>query len=407
MSMSWQDTAAVLADDTLNGADELVTSGVPGPVAAAYAEAQSTVEDIEPVQVTWRPGRSLTVRYRVTGHGLLGGDRQVVATIGNIPEGALVVEGPRSVVGVWVVPHDPLLPGLVPALDVPSVERLLKSLGAKESAKGVRLRSYRPGRRGVVEVEAEGSSIYLKVVPPSEVAALHARHRHLSTHIPVPDSLGFDRELGVVAMRALPGTSLRAVVKRKSPQLPSAVSIAAMINSLPDPPDDTAASSPIARSASMIGLLGRIVPDDRERLEELQAAIGSGSRGDRVPVHGDFHEAQILMTGAEPSGLIDVDGYGWGHPADDPSTMLGHLDMVARSCPDPKAVLAFAHELNRIWDSMVDPVDLRLRTAAVVLGLATGPFRVQLADWPHATRSRIDSAARWVESARSPGRLRS
>jgi len=401
--MALHETAAVLAGDTLRGAAELMTHGVPGPVAAAYAAADSWVESVEPVQITWRPGRSLTVRYRVIGHGLLEGDRQVVAIIGDIPEGALVVEGPESAVGIWVVPHDPLLPGLVSALDVPAVERLLASLGATKPVQRVRLRSYRPGRRGVVEVEADGSSIYLKVVPPAEVAALHSKHRHLSAQMPVPDSLGFSRELGIVVMRALPGSSLRAVLKRDSPELPAAAAIAALLDSLPDPPDDAVVPSPMARAARVTQLLFHIVPDERGRLEEIVGEIGSEPEADRVPVHGDFHEAQILMMGTRPTGLIDVDGYGWGHLGDDPATMLGHLDMLAPSCPHPKAVLGFAHHLNRIWDRIVDPVDLRRRTAAVILGLATGPFRVQLANWPEATRHRIDSAVQWLESSRSIG----
>lgn len=401
--MSRQETAAVLASDTLAGAAQLVAEGVPGPLVAAYEEAESWVETATIVQVTWRPGRSLTVRYRVSGHGVLEGERQVVATLGEIPVGALVVEGAESKVGVWVVPHDPRLPGLVSALDAVTVEELLRSLGATEPVEKVRLRSYRPGRRGVVEVEAGGSSIYLKVVAPDAAEDLHARHRHLSAVMAVPNSLGLSRELGIVAVRALPGSSLRAILRGDSPDLPSAGSIAALIDSLPDPLDDASASSPIARATRMAELLARIVPDQEWRLDEILAEIGSESDVGLVPVHGDFHEAQILIVGNRPTGLIDVDGYGWGHPADDPATMLGHLSMLAPSCRDPRAVLGFAHGLNRTWDRIVDPFELRRRTAAVALGLATGPFRVQLASWPEATRSRIETARQWVESARSIG----
>lgn len=401
--MSVNDTASVLADDTLPGASQLVIERTPEPLVAAFDEAGSRIESVTPVQVTWRPGRSLTVRYRVTARGLLEGERQVVATIGDIPDGALVVQGPEGSVGVWIVPHDPRLPGLVSALDRGTVGELLRSLGAAEPVEGVRLRSYRPGRRAVVEVEARASSIFLKVVPPGEAESLHTRHRWLSEAMPVPDSLGFSRQLGIVAMRALPGSSLRAVFKGRSPELPPPASIAALLDSLPDPADDTQSPSPIARAARMAELLARIVPDAATKVEEILGEIGSEPGGSRVPVHGDFHEAQILVRHKRPTGLIDVDGYGWGHPADDPATMLGHLDMVAPSCPDPKTVRAFGHDLNRIWDRILDPVDLRRRTAAVVLGLATGPFRVQLANWPEATRNRIDSAVEWAESARSSG----
>jgi len=48
---------------------------------------------------------------------------------------------------------------------------------------------------------------------------------------------------------------------------------------------------------------------------------------------------------------------------------------------------------------VTDPVSLRLRTAAVVLGLATGPFRVQEANWPAVTERRIALSEEWVLSA--------
>jgi hypothetical protein len=60
----------------------------------------------------------------------------------------------------------------------------------------------------------------------------------------------------------------------------------------------------------------------------------------------------------------------------------------------------YAGGLLRIWDRMVDPTDLRRRVAAVVLGLATGPFRVQRDNWPSGTMQRIEMAERWVRSAR-------
>jgi hypothetical protein len=47
---------------------------------------------------------------------------------------------------------------------------------------------------------------------------------------------------------------------------------------------------------------------------------------------------------------------------------------------------------------VVDAAELRRRTAAVVLSLATGPHRVQEAGWQVATRARLDLATRWLHS---------
>ena len=43
---------------------------------------------------------------------------------------------------------------------------------------------------------------------------------------------------------------------------------------------------------------------------------------------------------------------------------------------------------------------LRPRVAAAVLGLATGPFRVQQAGWAEHTQRRLELAAQWVASSR-------
>jgi hypothetical protein len=59
--------------------------------------------------------------------------------------------------------------------------------------------------------------------------------------------------------------------------------------------------------------------------------------------------------------------------------------------------------LIEMLDMLVDPADLRRRTAAVVLSLATGPFRVQSADWPEATAQRVSLASKWVMSALEVG----
>jgi hypothetical protein len=397
--MSFSETGKVLSSDRLEGADSLVVAGAPWPVSALYEMTGTPVESVTPIQVSWRPGQSVLVRYRVRAStGPLAGEKQVVAIVGDIPKGAIEVEGPTGRAGTWVVPDDPMLPGLRSALHVATVTRLLRSLGSFDDVGRVRLRSYRPGRRGVVEVSAGINTVYLKVVRLSEVEALHQKHRYLAERMPVPDSLGFSRDLGVVVMQALPGTDLRRILRAGSGSYPEATSIAALLEAIPEPPEHIqrqSLSNPLPR---LVDFLHRVVPDLSGTLEALGAALETG--GSRlVPVHGDFHEAQILMIDSAPAGVIDVDSYGWGDPAQDPATMLGHLNMLAQSVPDPGPVLQLARDLNAIWDRRVDPVELRKRTATVILGLATGPFRVQKPDWPDLTRSRVRIAEQWARSA--------
>ena len=388
-------------DASLPGFDELMNSPVPAPVAALYEAAGSTIESISRIQATWRPGRQLTVRYRALGDGGgLAGQNDLVATVGRLPDGAMRVEGPDGAVALWVVPDDPMLPGLRSALHAPTVTRLLSDLGSEQEVARCRLRSYRPGRRAVVEVRASSSSIFLKVVPPFEVDALHERHRHLAELLPVPDSLGVARGLGIVVMHALPGTDLRTLLRNGGTPIPPVPAVAGMIRDLPPPRPDWSAPSPVDSMPRVVELLQHLLPGEGQRLDGIAETFGSTGAGPKVPVHGDFHEAQILVDSSRPVGLIDVDTFGWGHSADDPATMLGHLHLLAPGCRLPHQAIDLARGLNRLWDEGLDPVDLRLRTAAVVLGLATGPFRVQSSNWPEETISRIEVAEQWVESAR-------
>ncbi|HUG07899.1 MAG TPA: phosphotransferase [Acidimicrobiia bacterium] len=388
-------------DDDLGGFAELIHSPLPGPIAAIYEAAGTTIDAIALIQNTWWPGRQLTVRYRISGsEGELSGDNDVVATIGRIPAGAAIVEGPDGPVGLWVVPDDPMLPGLRSTLDIPTVSRVLADLGSTDEVTRARLRSYRPGRRAVVEVRAGRSSIFLKVVPPAQVDELHEKHRFLSDFLPVPDSLGVAPDLGVVVMRALPGKDLRTALRAGTHPLPDAATLARMIEGLPQPPAGWTSKSPFETLPNLVALLGGLLPTERDRLDLLVGEIGSERGTERVPVHGDFHEAQILTRGEMPIGLIDVDTYGWGHSGDDAATMLAHLHLLAPSCANPAQTMSLARDLNLYWDTKVDPTDLRLRTAAVVLGLATGPFRVNRPNWVTETIERIVIAEQWVQSAR-------
>jgi hypothetical protein len=392
-------TRPQLHDPELPGFESLLTDDLPGPVSALLAEAESQLDQITPIQVTWRPGRQLIVRYRLTASGGgLAGQNDVVAVIGEIPEGSVVVEGPQAIAGMWVVPDDPGLPGLRSALHVPTLGRLLADLGSDDVPRFARLRAYRPGRRAVVEVGAGGSSLFLKVVPPANVASLHAKHRFLSDHVPVPDSLGLAPDLGIVVMGSLVGVDLRSML-RKGESIANHLVIPALVDSLPDPDPAWKTQSQVQSLPLVVDLLRRLVPDEAARLLNLQDRIGQDTDEGLVPVHGDFHEAQIIVDSGRVSGLIDVDTFGWGRPGDDAATMLGHLHLLAPGTQDPGQVVALARELNRHWDSRVDPVDLRKRTAAVVLGLATGPFRVQQPNWPEETTKRIEIAEQWVDSA--------
>ncbi|MBY5163059.1 phosphotransferase [Salsipaludibacter albus] len=392
-----------LADPDLPVVEELFAPGVPGPVAAAVASVGARAEHAALRQVTWWPGSSCTARWDVemADGGPLTGGLDIVATTKRAPAGALEVVADDDRVAVWAVPHDPFLPGLPAVLDSDVAADLVRRLGGGATTMRTRLRAHRPTRRAVVEMSGLGPDrLYAKVVRPGRARDLHDRHVELSEVLPVPPSLGVDDERGVVVMSHLEPPTLRRVLEDPTAVLPDPGELLALATGFPEVSDARTTSSPIERLPGLVELLQAIVPHERARLDWLLEAVGTDGVTDRQPVHGDFHEAQVLVDDGRVAGVLDVDGVGTGRPADDTATLLGHLAIWGTISNQPHRVRTWADEVLRRADSVLDPVDLRLRVAAVVAGLATGSFRVQRADWPADTSRRIDLALRWVASAR-------
>ena len=401
MSVTNPATSA-LRDERLPELETLLAAGIPEPLEAAMAASGVTVEAAEAVQVTHWPGRSVTVRYKaeLVGPGVQG-SHQLVAIGGKVPDGAAVVASGSHRIGIWRVPFDPFLPGLSAALNPPAAAALMAQLGVQGDGWATKLVAYRPGKRAVVHVfgtvgQSTGS-VYLKLLPKDQIERLHDEHRKIARELPIPQSLGVSHELGLVALQTLPGKTLReALVKGLEAPLPEAV--LALPAALPEPAFDKLVASPIQRAPSVAGILGFLLPERSRQIASILDRIGEESGEASVPVHGDFYESQVMVDGGRVVGMLDIDTFGWGRPADDPATLLGHLAVLDHSKPST-SVGAFASRLVQLCDRDLDPVDLRLRVAAVVLGLATGPFRVQRADWPEMTQARLDLAGRWLESA--------
>lgn len=391
-----------LVDPDLPAVATLLAPLPPSPLRVAVATAGGEVAACDTTGVTWWPGRSITVTYRVSvSGGDLAGSHDFIAVAGSIPDGAMVMEGDDGRIGLWRVPYDPVLPGLARALEPAVAARLLEDLGVHGPEVATALRAYRPGRRAVVSVHGRRRGIFLKLVKSRRrLAALHETHCRLAAHVPVPASLGFSAELRLMVLQEMGGLTLRRALESESAALPAPQALDAVLEALPRPQTLDISQSPIDRLPGLAPLLATIAPQYRQRVDEMLDEIGVDSAPAGVPVHGDFYEAQLMVDEGRIVGLLDVDTYGWGRRGDDPATMLGHLDLWRHLSRHPERVRAYGAQLLSHWDSVLDPVDMRRRTAAVLLTLAPGSFRVQSADWPSETAARLDMATRWLESAR-------
>ena len=126
-----------------------------------------------------------------------------------------------------------------------------------------------------------------------------------------------------------------------------------------------------------------------QRIQIGLAGIPCGNE----PTHGDFHEGQVHVAAGRVVGILDVDTIGPGRRADDLACLIAHLSTIQRMNPAQEAkVRDLLARWVPVFDRRVDPVELRLRTAAVVISLATGPYRSQEPNWQESTRQMVRSA---------------
>jgi hypothetical protein len=372
-------------------------------IEAVTSQAGGRVLTARPSQVRYVPSRALVVQYKanIDWGGASGSEETMVASVGiRVPDHVPRVDTGDSEIAIWRYPFDPFLPGLAVAADPDKTSELLEILGAPNRAVRLRRRSYRPGRRAVIEVVAPDTRIYLKVVRPEKVGGLQENHKRLVDHVPIPHSYGWSKDLGLVAMQALPGRTVRRAMEVGSRKLPDAAQIIGLLDMLAEAPEPSRqVAGPAQRATDHADLLRQVLPELAGRLDGIVEAVEGVDRSQETAVHGDFHSSQILTKGSSITGLIDVDTVGMGARPDDLAGLLGHISTLSLNSASRRGIERYGRELISAFDPTTDPAELRLRTAATVLGFATGPFRVQQRHWVQETRRRVGLAERWVQAA--------
>ena len=387
-----------LSETRIIGAEVLLGDEAEDLLAAAVEHAGGRLRKVTPRQTQYYPGRSIAVVFDATVAWAKAktAHETLVAVAGpKIPEGALLLESDDGTrIGVWRLPHDPALPGLPIALDRRRAPELLGGQAAVSSS----FLSYRPARRAVVRLNGTVGSTFVKVVRPTKAQQLRELHERFAELVPSPRVVAFSDEAGLVALEGLPGRSLADAIVAGEP-LPTSEDILRLSADLAKMPLGEGTRLTAREDAAYQSkMLRAILPDDVPRIDGLLADLGTDPEG-RTPVtiHGDLYEAQLLVQDGRITGVLDLDRSGPGDPADDLANLLGHLEAFALYRPSTAtAARGYARALLPAFEDAVGANELRPRVAAVLLALATGPFRMMQPRWETATRRYLDAAAQWL-----------
>ncbi len=374
--------------------------------------------------VSWRldhvdadPTRSTTATYAAVVDWPFGRREELFGASARIggptpadQRAVIFADGNREV-AVWLHPHDPDLPALARAVYAEQLAELFsreRTFGVDVRAEQLTLRmvAYRPRRRAVVRVvvalPAGPRTVFVKVLRPGLFAAVLTRHRLLSgAGLPSPEVVLADDE-GLLVTRELTGRPLATrIFDQQAPCSPA--DLIGLLDAMPPavatlerrPPWTDAVGSYAELVASALPELG---PELHRLAGVITAGVGEIPPGEEA-THGDFYEAQIFVGGGRVSGMLDVDTVGPGRRADDLGCLIAHLTTVQRMNPAQTArVRALVSDWLAVFDTRVDPVELRLRAAAVAISLATGPYRGQERGWAEQTRMIVHAADQLVRS---------
>jgi len=392
-----------------DGSALLTSSEVGALLAAAVQHAGGTLVTWALDHVDANPAHSTTATYSALidwpygrREELLGVSARASGPTESDSAAEIFADGVREV-AVWIYPQDPDLPGLARAAYAESMAEVCNanhvfSQPVTPADLQLQMIGYRPRRRAVVKVTFGDPAevVYVKVLRARLFEDVLNRHNLLAgAGLPVA-AVAATTSDHLLILRELPGRPLARAVFDATPPC-SAEDLIQLLDAMP------ASVARLERRppwSDAVGHYARMVaaalPALEPKLDRLVDTIVSGLAPippGNEPTHGDFHEGQVHVADGRICGLLDTDTVGPGRRADDLACMVAHLSTIQRMS---SAQEGRVHELIRRWvpvfDTRVDPTELRLRSAAVIISLATGPFRGQEPDWERETAKMIGSA---------------
>jgi aminoglycoside phosphotransferase (APT) family kinase protein len=377
----------------------------------AIADAGGHVRSMRRREVHHRPGDEVIVGFDARVDWLGGHERAELVFV------AAPLDGREARPQVWCYPSDPVLVGLADAVMPAEVGGFL---GLATDAVQLTVRALRPCRRAVIQVRAGDVDLHLKVVAPSDVARVVARHRAFGAGgLPVAPVVALDEGRGWVVMATLPGITLDQRLDQPGSPLPGAADLVEIVERIAAV--ELVDADLVPASAELVGRHALVIAAAAPALGRRAAAIASAVeraelhlRARRATVHGDLHAGQLLVDEqGRIAGVLDLDDTGHGDVLDEYGRLLAHL-IASAVLHDPSG----DHPLtgSRRWQFVLDLADawadheggdgLSPRVAASLLGWATAPWRAQDAGWSERVEALL-AATEDVLALGAVGALRS
>lgn len=398
-----------MTDHDPDGSQLLTSTEVGELLGAAVEHAGGRLIGWALDHVDANPNQSTTATYSATvawPYGerdeLLGVSARASGPAASDTKAEIFADGEREV-AVWIYPNDPDLPGLARAAYTEQMAGILTEhdvLGRPVAAHEVSLRmiGYRPRRRAVLRVDVGRPPVtfYCKVLRERLFGDVVRRHELLlAAGVPAP-RIAATTDDALLLLHNLDGRPLaKAVFDETDPC--TAEDLIHLLDAMPMSVTKLERRPPWTDAVQHYSqMVAAAVPSATDKLAWLTDQIAEGLASVPLgndPTHGDFHEGQVHVSGGRIVGILDVDTVGPGRRADDLACLIAHLSTIQRMNPAQEAKV---HRLIRTWvpvfDTRVDPLELRLRAAAVIISLATGPFRGQEPEWEWETLRMIASA---------------
>jgi len=401
-----------------DGSTLLTSAGVKDLLSAAVEHAGGSLVSWRLDHVDASPRHSTTATYSAavdwpTGRRteLLGASARVGGRTGSDERATIFGDGDREV-AVWLYPDDPDLPGLRRAAVPDALAALLNEhrvLDHPANGEDIALEmiSYRPRRRAVLKAVIRTSggprTFFIKVLRESVYGPTLQRHELLRrARFPAAVVAAATADF-ILVFHEVPGRPLvQAMFDEAMPC--SAESLIILLDSLPSAvvslPRRPPWTGAVGTYAEMIAAaLPALDPQLRWLVAQVSGGLAALPPG-REPTHGDFHEGQLFVSNGMITGVLDIDTIGPGRRADDLACMIAHLSTMQRMTAEQAAGLTRLINLwLQVFDTRVDPAELRLRAAGVIVSLATGPYRGQEPNWETETVRMIESAVALAQSS--------